>query len=245
MEATGPNGAIATYVVTATDPDGVDPNPVVSCSPLSGSMFPLGTTPVECTAEDASGNESDPGTFLVIVRDTTPPDLTVPADITLEATEPGGAIATFVVTATDDPPVDPNPVVTCTASSGSLFALGTTPVVCTARDASNNVSPPKSFNVIVQDTTPPVVTVPNTIAEATSPAGAAVTINATAVDIVDGNVTPIVCTPASGSTFQLGTTPVTCTATDNAGNTGTGSGQVTVQDTTTTGHHQQPREPGP
>ena len=39
------------------------------------------------------------------------------------------------------------------------------------------------------------------------------------------------CTPASGSTFAIGTTTVTCSATDNAGNSGSGSFAVTVVDT--------------
>jgi hypothetical protein len=54
-----------------------------------------------------------------------------------------------------------------------------------------------------------------------------VTFTAIATDAVDG-VVPVACTPASGGTFALGTTPVTCTATDTAGNTATGSFKVTV-----------------
>ena len=46
-----------TYTVTATDD--VDPSPTVTCSPPSGSGFPVGTTTVTCTARDSSGNESD------------------------------------------------------------------------------------------------------------------------------------------------------------------------------------------
>ena len=67
----------------------------------------------------------------------------------------------------------------------------------------------------------------NITTPATSPAGAVVTYTATANDDRDGALTPT-CTPASGSTFPVGTTTVTCTATDAAGNTGTGSFTVTV-----------------
>ena len=36
----------------------MDPDPDLSCEPPSGSVFPIGTTTVECTARDASGNTS-------------------------------------------------------------------------------------------------------------------------------------------------------------------------------------------
>jgi hypothetical protein len=52
--ATSPSGAVVTYEVTATD--SIDPSPVVSCAPASGSTFPRGRTQVTCTARDASGN---------------------------------------------------------------------------------------------------------------------------------------------------------------------------------------------
>ena len=62
---------------------------------------------------------------------------------------------------------------------------------------------------------------------ATSPAGAVVTYSASATDAVDGDLTPS-CTPVAGSTFALGATPVTCTATDVAGNSASTSFLVTV-----------------
>jgi hypothetical protein len=56
---------IVTFTVTAVD--GVDPAPMVDCVPPSGSVFPLGTTLVTCTAEDADGNTSS-CQFSVTVR---------------------------------------------------------------------------------------------------------------------------------------------------------------------------------
>ena len=82
-----------------------------------------------------------------------------------------------------------------------------------------------------QDRTPPVLTLPGTLtAEATSAAGAAVTYTATATDNLDATPT-VACTPTSGSTFALGMTTVSCTATDDAGNTANGSFLVRVVDT--------------
>ncbi len=54
-----------------------------------------------------------------------------------------------------------------------------------------------------------------------------VTYTSTATDLVDGPLTPT-CTPPSGSLFPVGTTTVTCTATDSEGNPATGSFTVTV-----------------
>ena len=172
--------------------------------------------------------------FVVTVPDTTPPTLVVPGDQTVEATSPAGAIVTFVATATD--PLDPNPTVACDPASGGTFPIGTTTVSCTASDAAGNTSDAQTFNVKVQDTTPPKVTVPADIATtATSLSGAVVTFSPipSAVDIVDGSrptncTRPTSITVVSGATFPIGTTTVTCTAADVAGNSATSSFKVIV-----------------
>ena len=149
----------------------------------------------------------------------------MPPDMTVEATGPTGATVTFSASASDD--VDGALTPTCSPASGSTFPLGTTTVTCSATDAAGNTGS-ASFDVTVEDTTPPVVTVPADITTAaTSPAGATVTYSASASDLVDGALTPT-CSPASGSTFPIGTTTVTCSATDAAGNTGTADFDVTV-----------------
>src|SRR5918997_1728211 len=155
--------------------------------------------------------------------------------ITAKATDKAGNSATesievsYTATATDA--VDGSVPVTCDPASGSTFPLGTTTVNCSATDAAGNEAT-GSFNVIVQDKTAPTLELPSDITqEATGQNGAAVTYTATATDAVDGSV-PVTCDPASGSTFPLGTTTVNCSATDAAGNTGTGSFNVIVQDTT-------------
>ena len=86
--------------------------------------------------------------------DTTPPEITGPDDITVEATGRDGAIVNFVVTAIDD--VDGHVVVSCYPPSGSLFAVGRTTVSCTASDSAGNQAH-YSFAVDVVDTTAPVI----------------------------------------------------------------------------------------
>jgi len=164
-------------------------------------------------------------TTNVASPDTTPPVLTVPGNVTVEAKGPNGANASYVASAKDDQ--DPNPTVRCMPVSGSLFPLGATTVSCTAKDASGNVAT-ASFVVTVVDTTPPTLTLsPNLTADATSPAGAAVTYTVSASDLVDPKPT-VACTPVSGAVFPIGTTTVTCTATDFSKNSSSGTFTVTV-----------------
>src|SRR6266498_5276123 len=226
LEATGPSGAVAIFSASALDI--VDGSVAVTCIPASGSTFAIGTATVTCSATDAAGNTGT-GSFTVKVQDTTAPVVTVPANMTLEATGPSGAVAIFSASALDI--VDGSVAVTCIPASGSTFAIGTATVTCSATDAAGNTGT-GSFTVKVQDTTAPVVTVPaNMTLEATGPSGAVAIFSASALDIVDGSVA-VTCIPASGSTFAIGTATVTCSATDAAGNTGTGSFTVKVQDTT-------------
>ena len=78
------------------------------------------------------------------------------------------------------------------------------------------------------DTTGPVITTPgNLTVSASTPAGANVTFEVTAVDAVSGNAVAT-ANPASGALFPIGTTLVTVTATDAAGNPSTDTFTVTV-----------------
>jgi hypothetical protein len=82
----------------------------------------------------------------------------------------------------------------------------------------------------VNDTQPPsIVCAPNVTATTPTQGGASAVVTfaaPTASDNCPGVVS--LCTPPSGSTFPIGTTTVTCTATDASGNTATCSFTVTV-----------------
>ena len=228
-EATSASGAVVAFSSSALDD--VDGAITPSCIPVSGSTFALGATSVNCSATDSAGN-TGAALFTVTVVDTTDPVLTLPADITTEATSPAGAIVDYfpLVSATDL--VDASPSISCLPPGGP-FPIGTTTVTCDATDASGNIAS-DSFDVIVEDTTPPVLSgMPSDdTVEATSSAGAVYAYsNPTASDIADPS--PVVsCVPPSGSTFPLGTTTATCTATDAAGNDASAGFDVTVVDTT-------------
>jgi hypothetical protein len=135
VEANGPNGSSVSYPpATATG------NYPVACTPPSGSLFPIGTTTVTCSVKDGQGNLLAQASFTVTVRDTTPPELTVPCNLAIQAasavpaTDP--AIASFLSGATAEDIVDPAPTIT-TNAPGS-FAVGTTTVTFTAEDTYGN-----------------------------------------------------------------------------------------------------------
>ena len=136
--------------------------------------------------------------------------------MTVEATSASGATANFTPTATDL--VDPNPSIVSVPASGSVFPLGDTLVTCTATDASGNASQCQ-FTITVEDTTAPDITCPADIKFMAGQGSSGETVNftVTATDAVDPSPT-IVSLPASGGTFPLETTTVTCTATDASGN---------------------------
>lgn len=224
---TSGTGTAVTYAApTATDT--VDGSVAASCDRPSGSIFPAGTTTVTCTATDAAGNTGS-ASFLVtvVVNDTTPPVLTVPADIAVTTGNPGGTSVSYVATATDN--VDGALVPTCAPASGSTFPVGTTGVTCTATDSRrNSASAGFTVTVTLVDTTPPVLAVPSGISIRTAdPAGSAVSYTVSATDNVDGTITPL-CAPASGTRFPVGSTTVTCTASDRSGNRAQQSFVVTV-----------------
>jgi PKD repeat protein len=76
----------------------------------------------------------------------------------------------------------------------------------------------------------PVINVPSSPIQVntTSPSGALVEYQASVTDDVDSRIIPN-CTPASGSTFQIGDTTVRCRATDSSGNSAFKSFYVVVQ----------------
>jgi hypothetical protein len=233
-----PGGKAESFSITATDVKGVDPSPVVQCDHTSGATFPVGSTPVNCTATDTSGNQSD-GHFTVTISlvDTTPPVLSVPSSFSAETESPSGRSVTYSATATDN--VDPSPTVNCSPASGSNFPIGQTTVNCTASDHASppNTSAQKSFTVtvnLVDHTAPTFTGVPaGRTVEANGPSGSVATyLTPTATDNLDGPIATVNCTPPSGSLFPLGVTTVDCSAADSHGNVGHATFAIAVDDTT-------------
>src|SRR6266545_389210 len=130
-EATSASGANVDFFVDGFSYVDPPPAPTITCNHPSGSLFPLGSTPVTCTATDSFGSSS--ASFSVLVVDTTPPVITVPAAFVSSTN-----VVTYTVTTTDA--VDGAITAICAPASGSTFPNGVTTVQCSATDAHGNAA---------------------------------------------------------------------------------------------------------
>ncbi len=220
-------------IVEATSPDS---NPVELGIPSASDtvavatvtndapiFFKIGDTIVTWTATDAAGNSAS-SKQVVTVQDTTRPRVNAPSDVTAEAT----SISENNVILGDATVTDNGEIKSITNDAPSIFPIGITIVTWTVTDASGNAAT-DTQKVEIIDTTAPVITAPDdVIFEATSSTDNQVSIGqATASDIQD-----VTITNDAPSTFPLGETIVTWTATDAQGNWSTAKQTITVVDRT-------------
>ena len=108
------------------------------------------------------------------------------------------------------------------------YPQGVTQVTLSITDSLANAASCIAF-VTVVDGTPPSITCPDDIVTNVPSGVTKVNVNfATPLASDNCGVPTVSCTPASGSSFKLGTTPVICTATDAAGNTNNCTFDITV-----------------
>jgi hypothetical protein len=201
----------------------------------TGSFFPVGTTTITYAATDPSGN-TDTKTQAVTVVDNTPPTIEAPATVHLGTGAGATQCALFISDATlGTPTANDNCSADVTRSgvpSGNLFPVGTTTITWTAKDPAGNTAT-ATQTVIVDDTTPPTIaTAPITTQTAGSCGALVADLGTTAADQ---------CGPATlsgvrsdgaalAAAFPTGTTTITWTATDAAGNTSSATQTVKVED---------------
>ena len=142
-------------------------------------------------------------------------------------TDPG--MCSSASASVDDGSFDPDgDTITLAQSPSGPYGLGSTSVTLTATDPAG-LSSTCTATVTVVDEERPAITcpLPQTV-ECTGPNGANVSVNATATD--NCSVAQLICAPGSG-TFPIGSTPVTCTATDSSKNSNSCTTEVVVADT--------------
>jgi hypothetical protein len=188
----------------------------------------VGTTTVNCTSTSGASCS-----FKLTVKDTQPPIITCPADITVNA-EPGkcGATVTFSVPLSDNCPGFREE---CDHFSGDFFPVGTTTVHCKAIDASGNEAT-CSLKITVKDTEPPTITCPPSVTLPQDPGMRGATFHPDPAQAQD-NCPGVTVTgtrsdgiPISDPIYPVGVTLITWTATDASGNKTSCTQTVSVHD---------------
>lgn len=118
------------------------------CFVAPGTLLHSGANVLEFAVHNFSGplGLGYRARITYVERVNTPPVLQLPADLPVDATGPQGAEVHFEVTATDDTGA---PEVPCEPASGSMLAVGTTTVTCTATD-DDGATTTGSFTVTVR-----------------------------------------------------------------------------------------------
>jgi gliding motility-associated-like protein len=218
----------ATGVVLGT-PLAVDNCSVESVVNDAPATYPLGQTIVTWTAADPSGNTATDQQIITVVDDTDPTISGFPTDIIVsnDAAQCGAIVSWTAPSVSDN---CPGSVIVQTQGlvSGSLFPVGITTIEYTATDGSGN-EVIDSFTITVTDDENPTIN---------APADVTVSANSfcTAIGVALGSPAPADNCAVQSVTndappiFTLGTTVVTWTVTDNAGNQSTDTQIVTVED---------------
>ncbi|MBX2892773.1 MAG: HYR domain-containing protein [Saprospiraceae bacterium] len=209
--------------------DNCDTAVVVTSVPLPG-IFPPGPTTVIYTATDDFNNVAT-CSFVVTVTDFTSPVLTCPPNVTITtAPDTCGAFVIWDdVTATDA--CDGTLTPTSNYNSGDYFEIGVTIVLYSATDASSNIGT-CSFEITVTESTPPLVLGCPSNISITLPQGVCETTATWTPPVASDNcfLISFIASHDPGAVFKAGTTTVTYTAIDAAGNETVCSFNVTLGD---------------
>jgi hypothetical protein len=196
------------------------------CAPPSGSFFALGTNLVVCTTSDSLGNTAT-CTFKVIVRpDSTPPVVLQcpPLNISVTGCPPVVPILTNGLVAFDNCAGPGQLTITQLPPPGTPLPGGQTTVMVQVCDPAGNCT----YCDVIISAQPtggmPTITCPPPLTLLTCNNSAIANFSPAAI-----NASGIACTPPSGSALPLGTTWVTCTATNLCGGIDTCFFPITVQ----------------
>jgi len=198
--------------------------------PDNAGPFLLGTHRVNWAARDSAGNSVSSSAF-VVVQDTTAPQMPVVADVNMPATGVKTQQQLPLIVATDA--VD-GMVIASSDVPVAGFSIGITAVHWVAVDRQGNSSA-ITQNVIVSDGKAPAILAPPSLFLAATDSYGVLSSDAaiqaflggsSATDNVDGVIATI--SNNAPASFPVGTTTVTFTAVDVAGNSGTASSDVVI-----------------
>ena len=228
-------GTVGSYSA-ATLSDNCNPSPTVTQSPASSTLLSghNATQTVTLTANDGDGNTAT-CTLVVTLKDVTKPNLTCPANLTINANAScSGTLSTYAPTTLSDN-CTANPTVTQSPAAGSTITGHNTvrTVTLTATDGAGNTQT-CTLTVTLKDVTPPTIVCKTYIANL----DASGNVSITPTDVYQSgsdNCGVVNLVSVVGSSFtcsNIGTNLVTLTANDGNGNTATCIATVIVRDVT-------------
>ena len=218
VAATGTLTGVALGTATAADlVDGV-----VAAIPDPAGPYTVGAHVITWQASDSAGNMGTAQQVVIVTApDTTPPVVSAPFDMTVEATGPLTAVTIGSAIAVDNE----DGSITATPDTTGPFPPGTTRITWSATDSEGNTATAIQ-RITVTDSTPPALNIPLDITVGAS--GFLTTVDlgeATAFDLVSGKVSAVA---DNSGPYTSGRFVVTWSATDNAGNPTTATQIITV-----------------
>ena len=195
------------------------------CVPPSGSFFPVGTNLVVCTATDSLGNVAT-CTFTIIVRTDFSPPVVIqcpPLNVTVTGCPPVMPSVTNGLIAVDN--CSSQITITQFPPAGTPLPGGQTVVIVRVCDAAGNCRDCDVIVTAIPTGGNPTITCPPPLVFLTCSNTAVANFAPAAINYTG----TLICTPPSGSALPLGTTWITCTATNSCGGSDTCYFPITVQ----------------
>ncbi|MFT6013055.1 MAG: hypothetical protein ACI860_000760 [Chitinophagales bacterium] len=223
------NFAVPDYTGMGTGADNCSIGALIQI-PAAGTNVGSGTTIITLIAVDGSGNNAS-CSFNLVVSDNINPSITCPADQTDHV---DGLCEFSILDYTSIATVSDNctgsPIVTQSPAPGTLVGTGTTNIVLTAMDDSNN-SASCNFNLLVTDTTQARIYCPGTQVGLLDASCTFTLIDYTNVRLEE-NCQGLTVTqdPIVGTVVGLGIVTVELTATDFSGNVSVCNFEINVLD---------------
>ncbi len=211
-------------------PTANDPAAVITNNAPSNNQYPIGTTTVTWTATDAAGNKATCDQKIT-VKDCEAPRITCPDDKEV-CNDQGKTYATIPLADLGTPTVDdPAAVITNNAPSNNQYPIGTTTVTWTATDAAGNKATCDQ-KITVKDCEAPRITCPDDkeVCNDQGKTYSTIPLADLGTPTVDDPAAVITNNAPSNNQYPIGTTTVTWTATDAAGNKATCDQKITVKD---------------